>query len=348
MNVLSTIKLDLTQPNETTVVYAKQHDSLTRSIAAYLTDGMTAWDVPSNALVLIEVAKPDDTACVYDTLENGESAYSIDGHVVTITLAAQALTAAGRASVSLRIYTPDESRLTSFSFALEIEKSEIDDLALISSDYYNVLTQQITAVLDAASSLTGMTASATGLATGASPSVVVSGGSEGTPYNLEFQIPAGPVGPSEVPMTTIRYQQGSSPTTVPTGTWQSTPPSVAAGKYLWTRVVLTYSSGTTATYYSVAYQGQNGGGTLISTSTDVSVPVSSWTADQTYEDYPYHADMTIADVTVNDFVEVVFSLEDAQSGMFAPVAQTITGGVRIWATDIPESAITVATVATWR
>ena len=54
------------------------------------------------------------------------------------------------------------------------------------------------------------------------------------------------------------YQAGTSGTQQPTGTWQSSIPSVNDGEYLWTRVVTTFSDNSTATSYSVAKQGQQG------------------------------------------------------------------------------------------
>lgn len=56
----------------------------------------------------------------------------------------------------------------------------------------------------------------------------------------------------------ITYQGSTSNTTAPTGTWQSSPPSVAAGSYLWTKTVFTYTNGGTDTQYSVAKQGSTG------------------------------------------------------------------------------------------
>lgn len=56
----------------------------------------------------------------------------------------------------------------------------------------------------------------------------------------------------------ITYAASSSNTTAPTSGWQSTPPSVSAGQYLWTKTVFTYTNGGTATQYSVAKQGSTG------------------------------------------------------------------------------------------
>lgn len=58
--------------------------------------------------------------------------------------------------------------------------------------------------------------------------------------------------------TSVTYQAGSSGTTVPTGSWSTSVPSVAAGQYLWTKTVVNYSTGTSTTSYSVGRMGQNG------------------------------------------------------------------------------------------
>lgn len=61
-----------------------------------------------------------------------------------------------------------------------------------------------------------------------------------------------------VKSTTVEYQASTSGTTVPTGTWSPTIPTVAAGSYLWTRTTTNYTSGTPTVGYSVARMGVNG------------------------------------------------------------------------------------------
>ena len=61
-----------------------------------------------------------------------------------------------------------------------------------------------------------------------------------------------------VKSTAIAYQASSSGTTTPTGTWSSSIPAVAAGQYLWTRTIITYTDNTTSTMYSVGRMGTNG------------------------------------------------------------------------------------------
>ncbi len=59
---------------------------------------------------------------------------------------------------------------------------------------------------------------------------------------------------SSVTVTSIQYQEGTSATTAPTGTWSNAVVAVAEGKYLWTKTA--FSDGKVA--YGVAKQGEKG------------------------------------------------------------------------------------------
>lgn len=61
-------------------------------------------------------------------------------------------------------------------------------------------------------------------------------------------------GGTSVTVSSIQYQEGSSATTAPTGTWSNAVVAAADGKYLWTKTV--FSDGKTA--YGVAKQGAQG------------------------------------------------------------------------------------------
>ena len=58
--------------------------------------------------------------------------------------------------------------------------------------------------------------------------------------------------------TTITYAGSTSGTTAPSSGWTSTVPTVAAGSYLWTKTVWTYTDNTSETGYSVAMMGLKG------------------------------------------------------------------------------------------
>lgn len=75
----------------------------------------------------------------------------------------------------------------------------------------------------------------------------------------------------------VTYQVGNSGTTAPTGTWQATVPTVAQGKYLWTKTVVTYDDGTSTTAYSVSRAASDGanGTSITITNTSVTYAVTN-------------------------------------------------------------------------
>ncbi|WP_240033658.1 phage tail spike protein, partial [Lacticaseibacillus paracasei] len=58
--------------------------------------------------------------------------------------------------------------------------------------------------------------------------------------------------------TTVTYQASISGTTVPSGTWSTSVPSVSKGQYLWTRTVWMYTDKSSEVGYSVAYVAKDG------------------------------------------------------------------------------------------
>ena len=76
----------------------------------------------------------------------------------------------------------------------------------------------------------------------------------------------GPTGPSganiTILSTSIAYQEWTSGTQYPTGTWVNNPPAVAQGNYLWTRVIVNYSDGSNTVAYSVSRMGIDGSGAV--------------------------------------------------------------------------------------
>lgn len=57
---------------------------------------------------------------------------------------------------------------------------------------------------------------------------------------------------------TTTYQAGTSGTTPPTGTWLTTPPTVAENQFLWTKIEIALDDGTKSTGYSVGKMGAQG------------------------------------------------------------------------------------------
>lgn len=150
MQVTKAINIDLIEKSVKPLIYAKQNDSQTRFIAASLFANGQPFSVPDGVVAVFRAGKPDGTACFYDSNETGTPAITIEGNLVTVELAEQVLTAPGNVQAEINFYTAGGEKLTSFSFAIQVEKSVLTDQEIVSSDYYNVLTAQIKAAQDAA------------------------------------------------------------------------------------------------------------------------------------------------------------------------------------------------------
>lgn len=107
---------------------------------------------------------------------------------------------------------------------------------------------------------TGITAEAQTVPYGAGASVNVTGGTEGEPFNFEFDIPAG----KDLKLVNSLYKYGTSTDTVtPPGTWYDNVPTIPQGYYLWTRVTLNFNDGTQSVFYSMARNGMDGTGSVV-------------------------------------------------------------------------------------
>ena len=66
--------------------------------------------------------------------------------------------------------------------------------------------------------------------------------------------------PSSLTSAVVDYQSGTTGTVVPSGTWDSTPPVVRQGDWLWTRTTLTFNTGSPVVLYTASRQGVDGEG----------------------------------------------------------------------------------------
>ena len=77
---------------------------------------------------------------------------------------------------------------------------------------------------------------------------------------------------------------------------------------------------------------------------NVSVAASAWRSDSTYAAYPYAATLTLTGVTASHVPEVTFGAAEAASGIYAPVALSGSGTVKIYAALKPAAAITLQSI----
>ena len=148
------LTLNMQLPNIATVSWAVQGDQLARRITATLVDGSTPWTPEASYHGVVRYLKPDGTSGVYDTDEDGNPAVTWSGNVATITIAQQALTFPGTVLMQLEFYDTNNARLTAFGWVNNVQPSAVTDTEFLSTDYYNILSLQIAAVLEVAGEMT--------------------------------------------------------------------------------------------------------------------------------------------------------------------------------------------------
>lgn len=82
----------------------------------------------------------------------------------------------------------------------------------------------------------------------------------------------------------------------------------------------------------------------ILTFTNKNIAVASWVPDTTYAEYPYRASVTCSGVDANYVPNVIFDAMDCNEGIFAPVANSASNAVYIYANAKPSAAITIPTI----
>nr|DAE75701.1 MAG TPA: Baseplate component [Caudoviricetes sp.] len=154
MQVTKNITLDLLETGSPVIIKAKQNDRNTRYIAAHLYVGRLDYQVPSGTEIAFRYKKPDGTAGFYDALPDNSPAITVSGNTVTVELVEQVLTVAGCVHCEINMYNAASEKLTTFTFEISVEESVLTDAEIISSDYYNVLTAEITKALQAVTDAT--------------------------------------------------------------------------------------------------------------------------------------------------------------------------------------------------
>ena len=275
MESITTVKLNLQHPNTIPIVYAKQGDKFTRKIKAYLFDGETPWTPPNNSYKLVRCMKPDRTSVVYDKLEdNITSAVVVNGSSATICLRQQALAAAGDVYLEVNFYTTSGGsssgsklqELTTFSIIVKVEKSAVDNVALESSDEFDILSDKIEQVLAAEGALANIEVSAISNYTAQTPSVSVVRTGADNHYKFNFGLPRGSTGAAASVLSRVAsYYQDSvlfAPSTIASASWSSTFPTPSPEHYIYTRNTDEYNNGEFIHSYTVVRNGKNGTGAV--------------------------------------------------------------------------------------
>lgn len=147
MNVNHALSLNVSSASVPPTLHMTQGDSNSRSIVAALFSGASPFNIQSGSSVMVRFGKPDGTGGLYDATESGAHVV-FAGNTVTAPVAAQMLSVPGVVVAQIEVYsaTTEESqayRLASFCFFVDVEKSAYPDDTIISSDYYNILSESI-------------------------------------------------------------------------------------------------------------------------------------------------------------------------------------------------------------
>lgn len=148
MQSTTSLTLNLQLPNCAVTMYAVQNDRKTRMVQATLFDGDTAWTPPAGSVAMVRFVKSDGTTGFYEVDEDGNTAVTWSGNVATIRLAEQALTVAGDVYCQVNFYNASEERLSTFSWLIKVQKCVVEDSTIISTDYFNILSQEIAEILE--------------------------------------------------------------------------------------------------------------------------------------------------------------------------------------------------------
>lgn len=225
-----------------------------------------------------QTVTPTGTARVYVKKVDGTLVYNdceIDGDYVVVQTTTQMTAAAGKNLIELEM-TQGETVLSTPIFWLCVGDSIADDYAIESSNEFTALEQALQDVEELKE--TGLKGDAATIQVGTvttgepgTDAAVTNSGTTGDAI-FDFIIPRGNTGNGiNSAVVAVEYQASESGTAIPTGAWSTTIPEVPAGNYLWTRITMPYTDGTSTVSYSVAKMGDTGPAGTVSVDTDAVV-----------------------------------------------------------------------------
>ena len=124
MEIVHKLAMDLETKTPIKAIEMPRGDVNTRKLRFLLTANQQPWNVPEGAVAWICYRKSDGTRGEYDTLPDGSSAWTAAGNALTVTLAPQVQSAAGKVSlyICLRL-----DALVLHTFAVELHILAADD-----------------------------------------------------------------------------------------------------------------------------------------------------------------------------------------------------------------------------
>lgn len=136
MEIKQSITLDFARGTMPVTVFAKQYDKDTRKIEITPLNNGSPYSIGSGITARLQMTKPDGTTVINNA--------SISNGIITVTLTAQALAAAGTAVAEIGLYQ-GSTLLSSQTFYIDVQKGAYDEDAPESSDEYNALVEALNA-----------------------------------------------------------------------------------------------------------------------------------------------------------------------------------------------------------
>lgn len=125
MVITHKLRMDLEGKEPAPWIEVAQGDAYTRCIKILLYSQHTPWPVPEGVTVLIRYRKADGKSGEYDTLPDGNAAWSVSGNELNITLVPQVLTAAGPVMLYAALIL-EEQVLNTFAVEISVRSPMCD------------------------------------------------------------------------------------------------------------------------------------------------------------------------------------------------------------------------------
>lgn len=135
MIITHKITMELTRYNVLSSIDVMQSDKYSRNLEVTLLASGQPWEIPEDATILIRYRKPDSKGGEYDTLPDGTTAWKIEGNVVTVALAPQVCTVAGRVKLAVALLKGD-AEINTFVINLNVNPNPGANVAGSEGYYY--------------------------------------------------------------------------------------------------------------------------------------------------------------------------------------------------------------------
>lgn len=150
---------------------------------------------------------------------------------------------------------------------------------------------------------------------------------------------------ASITQQSVTYQESSSGTVAPSGSWVENIPSVTPGNFLWTRTVLEFNDGTSVTSYSVSRYGIDGTGavsTVNNVSPDTQGNVALTATDvPTSDNQSIQAHITEAEDDIDDLQSDVGTLQSDMTTAQAALENVVLQAERV---DVSAAGTTTHTL----